>query len=156
MYVIKHNIAILYLLLSSTVCEKNVICFDEKCVSSHAAKVESPLHVQLCFYDNLLPNNPTSWELNSFCKNQYKLSGDSDSSTNIEIAPLITIVYSSYLNPRYNILLTLQYTRILHCNFIKTIKDTLVHLIKSINGIIYDTVKFLSRSCHDINHFVPT
>ena len=93
MYVIKHNIAILYLLLSSTVCEKNVICFDEKCVSSHAAKVESPLHVQLCFYDNLLPNNPTSWELNSFCKNQYKLSGDSDSSTNIEIAPLITIVY---------------------------------------------------------------
>ena len=93
MYVRKHNIAILYLLLSSTVCEKNVICFDEKCVSSHAAKVESPLHVQLCFYDNLLPNNPTSWELNSFCKNQYKLSGDSDSSTNIEIAPLITIVY---------------------------------------------------------------
>ena len=27
-----------YLLLSFTVCEKNVICFDEKCVSSHAVK----------------------------------------------------------------------------------------------------------------------
>ena len=121
MYVRKHNIAILYLLLSSTVCEKNVICFDEKCVSSHAAKVESPLHVQLCFYDNLLPNNPTSWELNSFCKNQYKLSGDSDSSINVEMDPLITIVYINY--PRYNILSTFQYARILHCNFTKTISN---------------------------------
>ena len=101
MYVRKHNIAILYLLLSSTVCEKNVICFDEKCVSSHAAKVESPLHVQLCFYDNLLPNNPTSWELDSFCKNQYKLSGDSDSSINVEMDPLITIVYITYMTRSY-------------------------------------------------------
>ena len=36
-------------------CVENVICFHEKCVSSHAVKVESPSHV-LCFFDNLLPN----------------------------------------------------------------------------------------------------